>query len=164
MILPLAEIAQLLRQRVSQFIYEAERRLLLMIMNDEVAWLTGDRYARRPDRELRRWGRTHGSVVVHAQKLRIHRPRVRGQRGEMKLGSYELFRQEEAMQRQVWDRIMRGLTMRGYGPAIRGSSGTLGGFWIGRSRAPDSSHCGVPSLIALLDGDGRTAHGKTSAA
>ncbi len=49
--------------------------------------------------------------VIH-QKLPIHRPRVRGQRGETKLGSYELFRQEEAMQRQVWDRIMRGLTMR----------------------------------------------------
>jgi hypothetical protein len=88
-------------------------RLLLTIMDDEVAWLTGDRYARRPDRKLRRWGRTHGSVVVHAQKFPIHRPRVRGQRGETKLGSYELFRQEEAMQRQVWDRIMRGLTMRG---------------------------------------------------
>jgi putative transposase len=37
----------------------------------------------------------------------------------MKLGSYELFRQEEAMQRQVWERIMRGLTMRGYGSAVR---------------------------------------------
>jgi len=119
MLLPLAEIAQLLRQGVSQLLHEAEKRLLLTIMDDEVAWLTGDRYARRPDRELRRWGRTHGSVVVHAQKLPIHRPRVRGQRGEMKLGSYELFRQEEAMQRQVWDRIMRGLTMRGYGPAIQ---------------------------------------------
>ena len=119
MLLPLAEIAQLLRQGMSQLLHETEKRLLLIIMDDEVAWLTGDRYARRPDRELRRWGRTHGSVVVHGQKLPIHRPRVRGQRGEMKLGSYELFRQEEAMQRQVWDRIMRGLTMRGYGPAIR---------------------------------------------
>jgi hypothetical protein len=31
----------------------------------------------------------------------------------MKLGSYELFRGEEQMQRQVWARVMRGLTMRG---------------------------------------------------
>jgi transposase-like protein len=119
MVLSLADIAQLLRQGVSQILHEAEKRLLLMIMDDEVAWLTGDRHAGRRDREPRRWGRVRGSVVVRGQKLPIHRPRVRGQRGEMKLGSYELFRQEEAMQRQVWDRIMRGLTMRGYGPAVR---------------------------------------------
>ncbi|MGD1156197.1 MAG: transposase [Terriglobia bacterium] len=119
MALPLAEIAQLLRQGVSQLLHEAEKRLLLMIMDDEVAWLTGDRHARRRDRELTRWGRVRGSVVVHGQKLPIRRPRVRSPRGEMKLGSYELFPQEEAMQRQVWDRIMRGLTMRGYGPAVR---------------------------------------------
>jgi hypothetical protein len=45
------------------------------------------------------------------QRSPIHRPRVRGQRGETKLGSYELFRQEEAMHRQVWDRILRGLVV-----------------------------------------------------
>ncbi len=33
------------------------------------------------------------------KKLPIRRPRVRSQRGEMKLGSYEQFRLEEAMQR-----------------------------------------------------------------
>ena len=95
MILSLTEIAQLHRQGVSQLIHEAEKRLLLMIMDNEVAWLTGDRHVGRRDRELRRWGRVRGSVVVHGQKLPIHRPRVRGQRGEMKLGSYELFRQEK---------------------------------------------------------------------
>ncbi len=126
MVLSLAEIDQLLRQGVSQLLHEAEKRLLLMIMDDEVAWLTGDRHAGRRDRELRRWGRVRGSVVVHGQKLPIRRPRVRGQRGEMKMGSYELFRQEEAMQRQVWDRIMRGLTMSGYGPAVRECSAALG--------------------------------------
>lgn len=119
MVLSLAEIAQLLRQGVSELLHEAEKRLLLMIMDDEVAWLTGDLHGGRRDRELRRWGRARGSVVVHGQKLPLRRPRVRDQRGEMKLGSYELFRQEEAMQRQVWDRIMRGLTMRGYGPVVR---------------------------------------------
>jgi transposase-like protein len=126
MVLPLAEIAQLLRQGVSQLLHEAEKRLLLMIMDDEVAWLTGDRHADLRDRELQRWGHVRGSVVVHGQKLPIHRPRVRGQSGEMKLGSYQLFRQEDAMQRQVWDRIMRGLTMRGYSPAIRECSAAFG--------------------------------------
>ena len=95
MVLSLAEIAQLLRQGVSQLLHEAEKRLLRMIMDDEVAWLTGDRHPGRRDRKPRCWGRVRGSVVVHGQELPIYRPRVRGQRGEMKLGSYALFRQEE---------------------------------------------------------------------
>jgi hypothetical protein len=70
-LLPLAEIAELLRHGVSQLLHEAEKRLLLTIMDDEVARLTGDRYARRPGRKLRRWGRTHGSVAVHARKFPI---------------------------------------------------------------------------------------------
>jgi hypothetical protein len=37
MLLPLAEIARLLGEGVSQVLHEAEKRLLLMIMDDEVA-------------------------------------------------------------------------------------------------------------------------------
>ncbi|MCX6634076.1 MAG: transposase, partial [Acidobacteria bacterium] len=44
----------------------------------------------------------------------------------MKLGSYELFRREEEMQRQVWERIMRELTMRGYAPAVREGGAAFG--------------------------------------
>ena len=44
----------------------------------------------------------------------------------MKPGSYELFRREEEMQRQVWERIMRGLTMRGYAPAVREGGAAFG--------------------------------------
>jgi hypothetical protein len=64
MVLSLADIAQLLRQGVSQLLHQAEKRLLLMITDDEVAWLTGDRHAGRRDREARRWGRVRGSAVV----------------------------------------------------------------------------------------------------
>ena len=47
MVLPLAEIAELLRQGVSQLLHETEKRLLLMIMDDEVAWLTTDTHGYR---------------------------------------------------------------------------------------------------------------------
>ncbi|MCX6634077.1 MAG: hypothetical protein NT090_03140 [Acidobacteria bacterium] len=39
MVLPLAEIAQLLRQGLSQLLHEAEVRLLLTIIENEVPWL-----------------------------------------------------------------------------------------------------------------------------
>jgi len=126
MVLPLAEIAQLLRQGISQLLHEAEKRLLLLIMEDEVVWLAGERYARRPAQELRRWGRAPGSVVIQGQKIPVGRPRLRHRAGEVKLGSHGLFQQEEAMQRQIWERIMRGLSMRGYGPVVRECGGAFG--------------------------------------
>lgn len=49
----------------------------------------------------------------------MQRPRVRSDAGEVKIGSYELFRREEDQQRRIWDAITRGLTMRGYGPTVR---------------------------------------------
>lgn len=119
LILPLAEVAQRLRHGLSHMLWEAERQLLLLIMLGEVGWLTGPRYRPRADHVLERWGRAPGSVIIHGQKMPVHRPRVRSQAGEIKLGSYELFRRDEEMQKQVWERVMRGLTMRGYGPAMR---------------------------------------------
>src|SRR5712692_807345 len=119
MVLPLAEIAQQLRQGVAPFLLQAQLQLLTLIMDDEVDWLTGQRYGRAEHRDVRRWGREDGAIVINGQKVPIRHPRVRGKEGELKMGSYELFRREEDMRRQVWDRITRGLTMRGYGPAVR---------------------------------------------
>jgi putative transposase len=112
MIVPLAEVAQRLRRGVSEMLLVSERALWMLIMLNEAAGLSGSG-------EGERWGTAPGSVIMHGQKIPIARPRVRYQQREMKLGSYELFRQDDIMQRQIWERVVRGLTMRGYGPAVR---------------------------------------------
>jgi len=118
LIVPLADIAERLRNGVDHMLFEAELQLLQLIMEDEVSWLTGARYQRN-GRAMERWGTAPGSVVMHGQKVPLQRPRIRTGNRDMKLGSYELFRGDDQMQRQVWSRVMRGLTMRGYDPAIR---------------------------------------------
>jgi transposase-like protein len=118
LVLPLADIASRLRNGVDHMLFEAELQLLQLIMEDEVSWLTGARYQRR-DGGVDRWGAARGSVIIHGQKVPIERPRIRNSNGDVKLGSYELFRREEEIQRRVWSRVMRGLTMRGYDPVIR---------------------------------------------
>src|SRR5207237_9585648 len=119
LILPLADIAERLRNGVDHMLFEAELQLLQLIMEDEVSWLTGVRYHRGDARSMERWGTARGSAIVHGQKVPLRRPRIRGGNGDVKLGSYELFRRDDEMQRQVWSRVMRGLTMRGYDPAMR---------------------------------------------
>jgi len=121
MILPLAEIAQKLRHGVGQFLLQAQLQLLTLIMEDEVDSMTGPRYERGGERDVRRWGHEGGSVVINGQKVPVHRPRARGPEGDVKVGSYELFRRDEEQQRRIWEALTRGLTTRGYGPNVRES-------------------------------------------
>src|SRR5947207_9298554 len=76
MILPLAEIAQRLRNGVGQFLLQSQLQLLTLIMENEVDGMSGSRYERGAPKEIRRWGHEGGSVVVNGQKVPVQRPRV----------------------------------------------------------------------------------------
>ena len=79
-------------------------------------------------------GQGAGSVIIHGQKVPVERPRIRDHAKEAKLGSYELFRLDDEMQRRLWERVMRGLSMRSYDPMIRESPPSFG---IGKSAVSD---------------------------
>ena len=119
LILPLADLAQRLRHGVSQMLFGAERELLLLIMGDEIKWLS-------QEHGMAPWGTAPGSVIIHGQKVPVDRPRVRDGAREAKLGSYELFRRDDEMQRRILDRVMRGLSMRSYDPVVRESLPSFG--------------------------------------
>jgi len=119
MILPLAEIAQSLRRGVGAFLLHAQLQLLMLIMENDVDAMTAPRYERNVAKEAQRWGHEDGSVVINGQKVPVDRPRVRGPEGDVKIGSYELFRRDEEQQKRIWEAITRGLTTRGYGPTVR---------------------------------------------
>lgn len=119
LVLPLADLAQRLRQGVSQMLFDTELELLTLIMGDEIKWLA-------QEHGMMPWGTAPGSVIVHGQKVPVARPRVRAGAKEAKLGSYELFRRDDEMQRRVWDRVIRGLSMRNYDPLVRESKPSFG--------------------------------------
>jgi len=56
MILPLAEIAQQLRNGVGKFLLQSQLQLLTLIMQNEVDWMTGPQYGRGTAKETQRWG------------------------------------------------------------------------------------------------------------
>lgn len=119
LVLPLADLAQRLRQGVSRMLFDTELELLTLIMGDEIKWLA-------QEHGMMPWGTAPGSVIVHGQKVPVARPRVRDGAKEAKLGSYELFRRDDEMQRRVWDRVIRGLSMRNHDPIIRESQPSFG--------------------------------------
>ena len=67
-----------------------------------------------------RWGTQDGYCVVSGQKVPLQRTRVRDTRKrEVPLGSYETLQRASLMEEAVWNKIMHGLTMRGYGEVVR---------------------------------------------
>ena len=117
---PLKQIAAALQEGVGELMRQAGLELMQLIMEDEVRQLAGERCQRREDEQGYRWGREQGFLVVDGQKVKVDRPRVRSTDGhEQTLGSYELFRRNEALDETVWDKLMLGLSTRNYGKMIR---------------------------------------------
>ena len=120
MVLPLAEIVGLLQEGVGNLMREAGLLLMMGVMEEEVQHVVGERSVPNPERQASRWGKEQGYCVIDGQKVPIARTRVRDQaKGEVKLGSYELFQRSGPLQASVWDKIMRGLSTRNYAPVVK---------------------------------------------
>lgn len=118
--LPLREIVSMLQEGVGQLMREAGLLLMKGIMEEEVRHVVGERWVPNREREASRWGKEDGYCVIDGQKVPIRRTRVRGQDNrERKLGSYELFQRRGPLQAAVWDKMVRGLSTRNYGPVVK---------------------------------------------
>jgi len=117
LMLPMTEVAGLLQQGLGELVREAGLQLMMLIMEEEVRGLVGERSQPQAERALYRWGREGGYGVIDGQKVKIRRVRVRGRSGgEYRLGSYALFQRSSP---RVWDHLMRGLTTRNYGGVVK---------------------------------------------
>jgi putative transposase len=120
MILPLAEIVGMAQQGVGNLMREAGLVLMGLVMEEEVRQLAGERYQPQADRPVQRWGKEAGYCVVDGQKVPIERSRLRTKDNrEQRLGSYEMFQRNTPREQAVWEKMMRGLTTRNYGPVVR---------------------------------------------
>ena len=127
MVLPLAGIVGMLQEGVGNLMREAGLLLMMGVMEEEVRHVAGERYAQNSERQASRWGKEKGYCVIDGQKVPIPRTRVRGKTtGEVKLGSYEMFQRRGPLQAAVWDKMMRGLSTRNYGPVVKDFSQAYG--------------------------------------
>ncbi len=90
--------------------------LMMGVMEEKVRQVAGERSVPNADRPANRWGKERGYCVVDGQKVPIQRTRVRDKANrEVKLGSHEML-QPSGPLKAVWDKMMRGLSTRNYGP------------------------------------------------
>jgi transposase-like protein len=128
LVLPMVEILGLAKQGAGELVREAGLRIMLLAMKEEAQALTGARYQRSPARQAQRWSWEDGFVVVDGQKLPVKRRRLRSHHGEeVRLGTYALFQQTQALDEHVWWKMLRGLTTRNY-PLVTRSFGQAYGI------------------------------------
>lgn len=120
MVLPMTGAAGWRKQGVGELIRQAGLPLISLLMEEEVRDLVGERNQPQADRKANRWGHGRGYCVVMGQKAPIERPRVRSTDDrEVRLGSYGLFHRGGPLTETVWEKLMRGLSRRRYGQAVR---------------------------------------------
>ena len=118
--LPLPEVMALISQGLMNLALFAFTKLAEGMMNWEVNALAGPKNQAQPERAYVRWGQQPGYCVVSGQKVPLQRPRVRDtRRREVVLGSYETLQRASLLDELVWNKVMHGLTMRGYGEVMR---------------------------------------------
>jgi putative transposase len=127
MMLPLAGIVSMLQEGVGHLMREAGLALMVGVMEEEVCHIAGERSVPNADRQASRWGKERGYCVVDGQKVPIQRTRLRDKANrEVRLGSYELFQRSGPLEGAVWEKMMRGLSTRNYGPVVKDFASAYG--------------------------------------
>jgi len=116
LVLDPAEAVAMLQDSMTDFATEMGLKVARLLLDDEVNQRCGFRYERVPERQVTRYGRQRGVVVIAGQKLPVERPRIRyTQRcGEAELENYACLQSPEAMPQSVLRRLVRGVSCRDY--------------------------------------------------
>lgn len=118
--LELPEVMKLIGEGLMKLALFAVTKLAEGMMDWEVNQLVGPRHRAQAERACVRWGQQPGYCVVSGQKVPLQRPRVRDTRKrEVPLGSYEALQRASLMEEKVWEKVMHGLSMRGYAEVVR---------------------------------------------
>src|SRR2546425_2158854 len=106
-----------------------------LLLDEEVEALAGPRYAREDGARGMRYGSNPGTVVLDEQRIAIRVPRVRRERGEIPLRSYQGLHGTGAVNDGLLRRGVYGVSWRHYQGAARGGPGGGGASGSAGSRA-----------------------------
>lgn len=86
------------------------------LMAAEVEEVCGPKGKRDPDRTATRWSAERGSVTLGGRRVAVERPRMRtpGGEEEVPLATYEHFSDRDPLTDLVFERILAGVSCRGY--------------------------------------------------
>ena len=87
------------------------------MLEDEVEKLCGPRYC-RAEGVASRWGHAQGEVVLGGRKVKLERPRVRQERREVALETYDRFQAEDPLTERAVEQMLVGVSTRKYARSL----------------------------------------------
>lgn len=96
------------------------------LLEQDVASLCGRPYERKDDKLCHRGGSEPSSIVVDGVRYAVRRPRVRDENGEVELPMLAKLRDRDLLDRQMLERMVRGVSTRNYDAVVGGYADKLG--------------------------------------
>jgi transposase-like protein len=96
------------------------------LLDEEVLALAGPRLARDDGAAAIRYGSNPGSVRLAGQRVPVRVPRVRSERGEIPLRSYQAVHESGEVNDALLKRVLYGISCRNYAAAAEAIPGALG--------------------------------------
>jgi transposase-like protein len=112
------------KESVTNYIHEATRLMLELLMVAEVADHCGERYQHSSERKSVRWGTQRGTALVAGGKIEVSKPRVRHvdlknrKGGEIELETYQAMNDKLVFTEQMLARILAGVSTRQYASTL----------------------------------------------
>ena len=128
-LLPMIEMIEQSSAAIDELIDVVGRGAVEAVLQLSAQELTGAKsQGRKVERahEVRWHGRQWGSVALSDRKLRVERPRLRGNEGEVRLPAYAALQDDGRMSARMLELLLSGVSTRDYQKVIREMAETVG--------------------------------------
>ncbi len=128
-LLPMIEMVEQSSAAIDELIDVVGRGAVEAVLEMSAQQLTGAKsQGRQTAREngVRWHGRQRGSVALSDRKLRVERPRLRGNEGEVTIPAYAALQDDERMSARMLELLLSGVSTRDYQKVIREMAETAG--------------------------------------
>jgi transposase-like protein len=115
----IAQVVQLglpgvVRQGLREVIFDEGMQVVLAMLEEERTAFCGPRYKQGGDRRARRAGHADGELVLGGRLVRVRRPRVRDEDGEVALPSWRAFSDRDPLNERAVEQMIVGVSTRKY--------------------------------------------------
>ena len=114
----------------AMFLERAKNAILataVELMEQDMARLCGEKFSRKSEEDFcHRGGSEQTSLMVDGAKVSVRKPRARKDGKEVDLPSLTKMRDQDLLDKQMQDRVMRGVSTRNYAEVINGFSEKTG--------------------------------------
>jgi len=104
----------------------AALQMIISLFDEEVTKLCGPAFSRKQDSLYHRGGSDPGSVILHGQRIKVKKPRVKKNGKEVQLDSYQALQKFDLMCDKVMKYMLAGVSTRNYSDLLDEIEGGLG--------------------------------------